>query len=430
MVLSILALTACSSEESTSTATPDAPDATSEGGDTAAEGEAVTLDAWTFSWIPSYDDYFAGTVDKFAAENPGVDITYTTMPMPELNDKLAISLSADDGPDLFKAVDVMPYINAELIVEMPADLQEQEKALLYEQWIPDLGTDGKLYSLPDIGGPKLLLYNTEMFAEAGLEGPPETWDELVEYAEKLTVFEGDTMVRAGIQYNMGSNANYLPTLSAFMLTNGGDFITEDGELIFNSPESVEALQFWLDLDQVHNVTSFDFASDSYSLGHAAMVIDESNVLSSLETNNPEIAEKTAFALIPPKDENGTAVPQGYTFKWMVSAASEHQDIAWDFLVHYAHDWAAEGAMQFYMPIFYQAESEAAIQQLTDEGNDALLPLYESSELSVIRPASWRSYTVPVGEWMERAMLGEVSAQEALDGALPEVQAALDEGGAF
>ena len=44
-----------------------------------------------------------------------------------------------------------------------------------------------------------LLYRKDMFREAGLDpqNPPKNWDELLEYAEKLTVRDGDTVTRAG-----------------------------------------------------------------------------------------------------------------------------------------------------------------------------------------------------------------------------------------
>ena len=48
--------------------------------------------------------------------------------------------------------------------------------------------EGRYYGIPytvDLSG---LVWNKELFREAGLdpERPPETWDELIEYAQKLT----------------------------------------------------------------------------------------------------------------------------------------------------------------------------------------------------------------------------------------------------
>ncbi len=40
--------------------------------------------------------------------------------------------------------------------------------------------------MPLFRGQSALYYNTEMFAKAGLSGPPKTMDEYTEYAKKLT----------------------------------------------------------------------------------------------------------------------------------------------------------------------------------------------------------------------------------------------------
>ncbi|MBR6849880.1 MAG: extracellular solute-binding protein, partial [Lachnospiraceae bacterium] len=54
------------------------------------------------------------------------------------------------------------------------------------------GYNGKTYTVPITAGPQGLLYNKDLFKAAGLVDengeptPPETFDELVEYAKILT----------------------------------------------------------------------------------------------------------------------------------------------------------------------------------------------------------------------------------------------------
>lgn len=46
--------------------------------------------------------------------------------------------------------------------------------------------DDKLYGLPLNANNLVLVYNDDMLQEAGYTEPPKTWDELREYAKKLT----------------------------------------------------------------------------------------------------------------------------------------------------------------------------------------------------------------------------------------------------
>ena len=68
--------------------------------------------------------------------------------------------------------------------------------------------DGKIYSIPFQRSTIIMYYNKDQFEEAGLDPdvPPATWDELREYAQKLTVKdEAGNVTRYGVM---------IPTVSA------------------------------------------------------------------------------------------------------------------------------------------------------------------------------------------------------------------------
>jgi len=60
--------------------------------------------------------------------------------------------------------------------------------------------DGKLYAMPFNPSIAVIYYNKEAFREVGLdpETPPHTYSEYEEAAEKLTVRNGDNIVRYGL----------------------------------------------------------------------------------------------------------------------------------------------------------------------------------------------------------------------------------------
>jgi len=100
-----------------------------------------------------------------------------------------------------------------------------------------------------LNGPILgTFYNKDLFAQAGLpvDTPAETWDDLREYAKKLTVPEKDQWGFAVYEY--GTREFNLTWMMTFIWAAGGKFWKDDYTgVAIDSPEAVEALQFLVDL---------------------------------------------------------------------------------------------------------------------------------------------------------------------------------------
>lgn len=104
--------------------------------------------------------------------------------------------------------------------------------------------DGVPFVIPFNNSVPVMYYNKDMFAEAGLdpENPPNTWQELLEVAQTLTVREGDTT----LQWGLSAPPQWVR--HAFVRQNGGDWMdASQSELTLNAPEAVEAYQFLYDL---------------------------------------------------------------------------------------------------------------------------------------------------------------------------------------
>lgn len=82
----------------------------------------------------------------------------------------------------------------------------------------------KLYALPINVNFNLMFYNKALFAEAGLDGPPQTEEQLLEYAIKLTQTNADGTLKV-LGFPDFPNVYYTNSM-AYAL--GGDFISEDG----------------------------------------------------------------------------------------------------------------------------------------------------------------------------------------------------------
>jgi multiple sugar transport system substrate-binding protein len=132
--------------------------------------------------------------------------------------------------------------------------------------------DGSYFQLPFVQNSVLLWYNKQLLADAGIE-PPTNWDELRAAAESLTKDGVYGILVTGSKSHVTQHGLY-----SLMLSNGGDIVDrETGEkIIFDQPETVEALQFYKDLAQFSPPGSMGYdrpeAQAAMTTGRIAMFI--------------------------------------------------------------------------------------------------------------------------------------------------------------
>jgi sn-glycerol 3-phosphate transport system substrate-binding protein len=173
--------------------------------------------------------------------------------------------------------------------------------------------DRKVYGVPFQNSTPLLYYNADHFREAGLDPdrPPQTWDDLVAAAKKLTRREGDRVTRWGIL--MPSNYDYAGwILSALTMSNGGRYFNEEygGEIYYDTPTTLGALTFWSDLVHKHKVHAAGeqkgpAISTAFLSGQVSMMLLSTGSLTHIRTN-AKFPYKVAF--VPKNVRN--AVPIG------------------------------------------------------------------------------------------------------------------------
>ena len=102
-----------------------------------------------------------------------------------------------------------------------------------------------IYSMPMIWGTRNLVYNKQMFRDAGLdpEKPPKTIEELEEYADKLTVLDEKGNIKVmGFHPSLG-NASFIDYLDG----RGGELFDENQNPIINNDKVLETLEWYVDM---------------------------------------------------------------------------------------------------------------------------------------------------------------------------------------
>lgn len=216
--------------------------------------------------------------------------------------------------------DLTPLIDAQ------ADDSDRINLSEYYDWAvaeasyapPGSGQKPALYGIPLTGDIRFLFINAAALREAGLVDekgnpqPPRTWEELRDYAKKLTTYRTPGDPRSGIArmgfvpgfgIGFGNSFLYLWSWQA-----GGSLMSEDGrQVTFDSPPVVRALRYIVDLhDDVGGASQIgafqqslsSLEMDPFIRGQIAMKIDNDWMFRFMALFNPDMDFIIAPAPLP------------------------------------------------------------------------------------------------------------------------------------
>jgi raffinose/stachyose/melibiose transport system substrate-binding protein len=123
--------------------------------------------------------------------HPNVDIEITILENEAFKDRMLTVMQAGDPPDLFQSWGggvLWTYAEAGLLRNIAPELEGEWKDTFSAQAAVELyGQNGEYYGVPWDWGAVGIFYNTELWAQAGLdpENPPATWSEFLEAVQTL-----------------------------------------------------------------------------------------------------------------------------------------------------------------------------------------------------------------------------------------------------
>ena len=282
-------------------------------------------------------------VDRFEAKNPQIDVTMQMFTgWDDLHQKSLLAIAGGNPPD----VTLVKPMNL-------ADLAERGSLLALDTYIDrdkidtkkwfaivadyDSTWKKKYYALPWNLAAYVLLYNKDRFTEAGLnpDKPPATWNELLEYAKRMT--SGD---KWGVLAPAGVNGFLM-----FLKQNGGEYLNADyTKSMITEKEGVEALQFLVDLIHKHKVSPVPGTTDAVDLynGRIAMWYDHNGSLPNFAKFAPDLNLASA---VNPKKVNNVTIEMSTVMS--IFKESNKPDAAWELLKWMCYDddmqmlWATE-----------------------------------------------------------------------------------------
>lgn len=209
-------------------------------------GEGMVMTVWGSQLDP---EVYQARLDLFTERNPGIPVELLYIPS-DYSQKLQTMIAGGTAPCIVQlAEDIHGYSDKGQIIPLNSYIEEtgvdmEARYGTTGGLVAAYTYEGSLYAMPDRGGALILYYNKDMFDQAGLDYPSSewTWDDFLTAAQALTVRTGDTVDVYGF-----AAGDWWPWWMSFIYQNGGAILDDAGNPVVNSPEAVEAMQFYIDL---------------------------------------------------------------------------------------------------------------------------------------------------------------------------------------
>lgn len=283
-------------------------------------------------------------IDKFLEKNKNINIVHQGTNFWDYFTKLKTAQAGGDIIDVYwqdivsvkfrakneVAANLKPYLNKEKV-----DMTQWTKN--------DLDTvsfDGGIYAMVFSSDSRVLYYNKSHFKEAGLDPnkPPKTFEELKDYASKLTIYETPDKKRlkqVGFHPRLGNNS-----IQQIVWPMGGKFFDDDGNPTLNLKENIDAVKWWVDVARSYPLRAMNgFTSEhsdgsgkdqSFIQGATSMVIDGDWLAWQIQKVNPSL-DYGVIAVPYTKEEYRSNWSGGFTLEMSAKSKDEKADAAFAFM---------------------------------------------------------------------------------------------------
>jgi multiple sugar transport system substrate-binding protein len=268
-------------------------------------------------------------LDDYTKLHPKIRFQISSMNLNDYPEKLELMHQTGDVPDIYQTDSQWsaPFVAKGMLAKPPQAIIDDVSKNYYST--ASVTVDSQIWGIPTEIDDYALLYNKQMFAEAGITTPPKTWVELVKDANKLTKRQGKTITQYGFAFSKDDYEIEGDGFLSLLYSNGGALTSaSNGKSLLNSPAAVEVLKAQKQLfDQ--GSTDLTVSVNDFAKGKVAMAIVPPRIRSGLHQGlGDKYDTQVAIAPLPIFKK-----PATFQYNWFtgVMARSSHQQEAWDFL---------------------------------------------------------------------------------------------------
>jgi multiple sugar transport system substrate-binding protein len=412
---------------------------------TVPPGERTVIEFWTTDNEEERVDRYEEVAARFMAEHPDIEVRIVPIEEGGISQRIATAVAANRLPDIVRmGVERVAAFAADGILDEDAAVAviqaigEDDFRAGPLQMVTDPAT-GKYAAVPFDGWIQAIWYRTDIFEQAGLN-PPVSWDDINAACDTLP---GTGNLLYAITIGTDTSWNYGHQIfEQIAISNNAWPFDEEGNVTMNTPEMVEALRFYADLQRCAppGPQYWRGARESYELDQAGMLFYSTYIMDDLvegsglegggkvEIAVDDLALKTGFApmMVGP---TGTSATYGQlvTLGIMRGADPEAQMVVEYFLTEGYIDILSlapfgkvpvlKSAVDEWSTLspFFEHYSEETLAQIANG--------YDAMQRWLFRPDYDATQRAVIGDIEGRLLIPQVVSNIALEGTMtPETAA--------
>lgn len=394
----------------------------------AGTASAVEIEYWQY-FFDARVTAMEQLIENFEAANPDITVKMTTFPYADYRTKVAAAIPAGEGPDVVQLFYgwLNDYIEAGLIQPLPED--SFPAARIDADFFPmvqAMKQDGQYYALPTAVRSLALFYNERLFEEAGIDGPPETLDEMVEAAKKLTEKDGaGNITQVGLTSGMTAQDHHWFREVLIRQFGGEPYLDGYRTVNYDTEAGLKALEFYTDLEKTHEVTASSFMDEpqaAFKAGRAGMHIDGSFRIGSLAEVR---GLKWGVAELPAGPDR---TQSNYASYWVNAITSKAEGEEYDAAVKFMEYVVSDEAMQIWLEVVGELPAKPSVGMTEANANDPIFGPFirglEHAQTTIFADESAQRQVLV--DMVARTDLGGMSLEESLAQAAEEEQKILDD----
>ncbi|PNY79650.1 extracellular solute-binding protein [Deinococcus koreensis] len=362
----------------------------------------------------------------FQKANPGIVVNLEFVPYEGLREK-TVAAQASGGYDvvLFDVIWPAEYAKNGFLQDVTGRVNKADVPKIFPGAWTTVQLGNRYYGLPWILDTKYLFYNTAMLKKAGIGAPPRTMEELLAQAR---IIKQKGLARYPIVSSWSQAealvADYTMYVSAF----GGQFLDAAGQPAFNTGGGLRALEFMVQTvkEGLTNPNSREYLEEDvrrvFSGGQAAFALNWTYMYA-LTQDKKESKVVGQVGIVPAPGARGGAKVSAVngSMGLGITAGSKNPDAAWKYISYLTSRPVQEQYAKLSLPIWKASYSSPAVTR----GQEAVVKAAGASIGAMYpRPVvpQYQEVSTILQKALQRALLGQVSPEAALDDAARQVAA--------
>jgi multiple sugar transport system substrate-binding protein len=391
------------------------------------------IEFWTTDNEEERVNLYEEVAARYMAEHPEVEIRIVPIEEAGVTQRMATALAANRPPDIirmgvervaaFAADGILDEDAAESVIEAVGKDDFRAGPL---QMVTNPAT-GKYAAVPYDGWVQALWYRDDIFAAEGLK-PPVSWDDINAACDSLPG-KGNMLYALTLATDPGQNYPHQVFEQVAMSNNAWPF-DENGNVTMNTPEMVEALRFYTDLQRcaMSGPQYWRGAREAYELDQAGMLFYSTYIMDDLVEGSgldsggnvqiavDDLALKTGFAPMMEGPNGAASYGQLVTFAIPVGADPQAKDVI---------QWFLTG--QNYQDVLALAPfGKVPVLKSAVDGWSSLSPFFESYSADTLAQIANGYETMqrwlfrPDYDATERAVVGDIEGRLLISQAISNI----------